>query len=66
MHWEFIWDIAARIEREALKEAKRRADALSGQRAVYRALGLDEDYEGEVARRRQELRAGRSRRSSRE
>ena len=65
LHWEFIWDLAAKIEREALREAKSRADALSGQRAVYRALGLDEDYEGEVARRRQELRAGRSQRSSR-
>ena len=65
LHWEFIWDLAAKIEREALREAKSRADALSGQRAVYRALGLDEDYEGEVARRRQELRAGRSQPSSR-
>jgi xylose isomerase len=60
VHWEFIWDLGAKIDREALREAKSRADALSGQRTVYRALGLDEDYEGEVARRRQESRAGRS------
>jgi xylose isomerase len=65
VQWEFIWDLGAKIDREALREAKSRADALSGQRTVYRALGLDEDYEGEVARRRQESREGRSQRSSR-
>ena len=64
MHWEFIWDLGAKIDREALREAKSRADALSGQRIVYRALGLDQDYEAEVARRRQESRAGRSSRGT--
>ncbi len=60
LHWEFIWDLARRIDRTALGEAKAEADALAGQRAVYAALGLDEDYEAEVARRRKEARAGRS------
>jgi xylose isomerase len=57
LQWEFIWDLARKIEREGLREAKARADALSGQRAVYRALGLDEDYEAQLRERRQEARA---------
>ena len=60
VQWEFIWDLAAKIEREELREAKSRADALLGQRALYRALGLDEDYEAEIVRRRKEARAARS------
>jgi xylose isomerase len=56
LQWEFIWDLAHKIDREALREAKSRADALAGQRAVYAALGLDKDYEAEVARRREESR----------
>jgi len=57
LQWEFIWDLAARIDRRALEEARGRADALGGQRAVYRALGLDEDFEAEVVRRRSAHRA---------
>jgi xylose isomerase len=60
LQWEFIWDLAHKIDRQALREAKSNADALSGQRAVYGALGLDEDYEAGVIRRREELRAARS------
>jgi xylose isomerase len=56
LQWEFIWDLARKIDRETLHEAKSRADALAGQRAVYAALGLDEDYESGVAKRRQESR----------
>jgi xylose isomerase len=56
LQWEFIWDVAHRIDREALREAKSRADALAGQRVVYAALGLDQDYETEVAKRRAESR----------
>ena len=52
VQWEFIWDLAHRIDRDALRGAKSGADALSGQRAVYAALGLDEDYEAEIVRRR--------------
>ena len=53
LQWEFIWDLARKIDRDALGEAKSRADALAGQRVVYAALGLDEDYEAEVVRRRE-------------
>jgi xylose isomerase len=63
LQWEFIWDLAGKIDRDALREAKDRADALAGQRTVYRALGLDENYEAEVARRRQEDRAARGQRA---
>ncbi|MCA1688365.1 MAG: xylose isomerase, partial [Actinobacteria bacterium] len=63
LQWEFIWDLGAKIDRDALREAKDRADALAGQRTVYRALGLDEGYEAEVARRRQEDRAARGQRA---
>jgi xylose isomerase len=56
LQWEFIWDLAHKIDRGALGEAKSGADALSGQRTVYAALGLDEDYEAEVVRRREESR----------
>ncbi len=54
LQWEFIWDLAHRIDREELRGAKSAADALSGQRAVYGALGLDEDYEAEIVRRRRD------------
>ncbi len=56
LQWELIWDIAGRIDRGALDEARERADALGAQRAVYRVLGLDEGFEAEVARRRRERR----------
>jgi xylose isomerase len=60
LQWEFIWDLGARIDRGELHEARNRADALSGQRAVYAALGLDEDYEAEIVKRREEAREARS------
>ena len=63
VQWEFIWDLAKKIDRGALNEAKAGADALAGQKAVYAALGLDKDYEAEVARRREEARVERSSRS---
>jgi xylose isomerase len=56
VQWEFIWDLGAKIDRGDLREAKSRADALAGQRTVYAALGLDEEYEAEVVRRREEAR----------
>jgi xylose isomerase len=59
IQWEFIWALAHKIDRGSLREAKRRADALAAQRTVYAALGLDEDYEAELARRREESRSGR-------
>ena len=56
LHWEFIWDLAGKIDRDELGEAKRGGDALAGQKAAYRALGLGDGYEAEVVRRRQEVR----------
>lgn len=56
LHWEFIWDMAAKIDRAALSEAQFRSDALAGQTAVYRVLGLTPEYEVDVARRRMEAR----------
>jgi xylose isomerase len=63
LQWEFIWDLARKIDRSALGEARDRADALAGQREVYRALGMDDDYEAEISRRRKEARAQRNSRS---
>jgi xylose isomerase len=60
LQWEFIWDLARKIDRSALGEARDRADALGGQREVYRALGMDDGYEAEVRRRRKKARAQRS------
>ena len=54
LQWEFICDLAKKIDREALREAKANADALAGQKAVYAALGLDADYEAEIIKRRKE------------
>ena len=53
LNWERIWDLASRIDRQALAAARERADAVAGMRAVYATLGVDDDYEAEVIRRRQ-------------
>jgi len=60
LQWEFVWDLARKIDRTELRKAKNRADALAGQKAVYRAFGLDEDYEAEIVRRRKEAKAAKS------
>lgn len=52
VQWEFIWDKAAQVDRQALNAARSRADALAGYRAAYATLGLDADYEEEIMRRR--------------
>jgi xylose isomerase len=59
LHWEFIWELAEKIDRETLREAKAKADALGGMRAYYRALGMGEGYEEEVAKRRSKAREAR-------
>ena len=53
LNWERIWDLASRIDRQTLAAARERADAVAGMRAVYKTLGVDDDYEAEVIRRRQ-------------
>ncbi|MHB8687112.1 MAG: TIM barrel protein [Candidatus Dormibacteraceae bacterium] len=57
LHWEFIWEIASSIDREALRDARARADALAAQRAVYAALGLDSEREKQIISRRQSRKA---------
>jgi hypothetical protein len=52
MQWELIWDLASKINREALEDARERADAIAGMRTVYATLGLDSEYEAAVVRRR--------------
>ena len=59
LQWEFVWDLARKIDRTELQEAKNRADALAGQKVVYAALGMDGDYEAEISSRRKEARASR-------
>jgi xylose isomerase len=59
LQWEYVWDLARKIDRSTLSEAKSRADALAGQKALYAALGMDEGYEDDVVRRRKEARASR-------
>ena len=44
LQWEFIWDLAAKIDDEALEEAWRNKDAVRGQEIVYEVLGLDSAY----------------------
>jgi len=58
LHLEFIWELAGRIDGAALAEARERADALGAQKAVYGALGLDEEFERRVVRARREERGG--------
>ncbi len=52
IQWEFIWDLAARIDREALRDAQSRADAVAAFRTVYRALGLTPEVERHILARR--------------
>jgi len=53
LQWEFIWDLASKIDTEALRAAWKAKDAVKGQEAVYKALGLDESYIKRIATERQ-------------
>lgn len=44
LQWEFIWELAGKIDPVALEEARKAKDAVGGYRAVYAALGLDENF----------------------
>jgi xylose isomerase len=57
LQWEFIWDLASRIERNTLQETRGRADAVGGYSAVYKALGMTNDFEAGVVSRREAERA---------
>jgi len=53
LQWEFICDIARKIDDEALDAARARKDALAAYREVYKALGLDQAYEQKIIDRYQ-------------
>jgi xylose isomerase len=44
LQWEFIWELAQKVDPVALATARRNKDAVGGYQAVYAALGLDESY----------------------
>jgi xylose isomerase len=44
LQWEFLYDLASRIDREALAEARSTRNASLGQIIVYRNLGLDQEF----------------------
>ncbi len=53
LQWAFIDDLARKLDRNALAEARARADAVEGYRLVYETLGLDKAYtESIIARRK--------------
>ncbi len=52
LQWEFIDDLARKIDREALKQARANADAVEGYRIVYEMLGLDRAYTERIIARR--------------
>lgn len=52
LQWEFIWQLATRIDDAALAEARRTKDAVAAYRVVFEALGLDAGFRERVSRRR--------------
>jgi xylose isomerase len=44
IQWAFIDDLARKIDRQALNEARAKVDAVEGYRIVYEVLGLDKAY----------------------
>lgn len=42
LNWEFIWEIAASMNRTALADAREERNAVDAYQEVYRALGLDD------------------------
>src|SRR5580704_14512910 len=35
LHFEFLWDLAAKIDRKSMADSRQRADALAGMKQVY-------------------------------
>jgi len=52
IQWAFIDDLARKIDRTALNEARSRADAVEGYRVVYETLGLDKALTERIIARR--------------
>jgi xylose isomerase len=51
LQWEWIDDLARRVDRAQLAEARARVDAVRAYEVVYSALGLDADYEQRIIER---------------
>jgi xylose isomerase len=52
LQWEFIWDLATKIDDAALAEARGHKDAVGAYRAVFAALGMDQKFIDQVYRGR--------------
>jgi xylose isomerase len=52
-HWEFLYDMAGKIEGKALQEAQTAHDAVTAYSIVYNALGLDDKFIAKVHASRQ-------------
>ncbi len=52
LQWEFIDDLARKIDRKALAQARANADAVEGYRIIYAVLGLDKAYTERIIARR--------------
>jgi xylose isomerase len=52
LQWAFIDDLASKIDRKALAEARAHADAVEGYRLVYEVLGLNKAYAEKIVARR--------------
>jgi xylose isomerase len=51
LQWEFIDDLAKKIDRAQLNETRKKADAIGGYRTIYNVLGLTPDYERQILER---------------
>ena len=51
LQWEFIDDLASKIDRSALDETRKTADAVGCYRNIYNTLGLTPDYEKRIMER---------------
>jgi xylose isomerase len=51
LQWEFIDDLARKVDRAALAAAKSRSDAVEAYRVIYEALGLDAAYTARIIER---------------
>jgi len=52
LQWAFIDDLARKLDRAALSQARANADAVEGYRIVYEAMGLDKAYTDRIIAQR--------------
>lgn len=55
LHWAFIDDLARKIDRKALADARANADAVEGYRIIYEVLGLNKAYAENIIARRKKI-----------